>query len=331
MEPTSREKIRAVAEKALRIGTIANLAVVASALAALLLLGEHTRPTFFLLYLPLHPFAASSALLLLLALLLRAHRLSVASIVALLVALFPLMGLRVGRSREAHGPRLRLLTYNILYAKLDRSALVAQIAGAQADVIVLQASRTSFANNELKAALPGYTVQADDEFVLATKLKILDREFPYRFPDDSLVGYVRTTLEGPTGPFRVIDVHPQSARQGLMDRANLANDVEIRRRQLGAAVEAAARGTEPVIIVGDTNLPPLSAVARKALAPYRDAFDEVGAGFGYTFPAKLPWMRIDRALGGPGIRWLAVRVLPRGASDHLPVVVDFEVEPAGSR
>jgi endonuclease/exonuclease/phosphatase family metal-dependent hydrolase len=36
-------------------------------------------------------------------------------------------------------------------------------------------------------------------------------------------------------------------------------------------------------------------------------------------------MRIDRVLGSDGVRFLAVRVGPRGASDHRPLFVDLEL------
>jgi endonuclease/exonuclease/phosphatase family metal-dependent hydrolase len=80
------------------------------------------------------------------------------------------------------------------------------------------------------------------------------------------------------------------------------------------------------VIVGDTNLPPLSGIGRRRFGAFRDAFEAVGFGFGYTFPAKLPWMRIDRVLAGPGVRFLSARVGARGASDHRSLRVDLELE-----
>ena len=96
-------------------------------------------------------------------------------------------------------------------------------------------------------------------------------------------------------------------------------------RQIEAAVLAAKADGAPYVVVGDTNLPPWSSVGRRHFEGLTDAFDEVGFGFGYTFPAKKPWMRIDRALGSEGIRFLDVRVGPLGASDHRPLFVDFEI------
>ena len=79
------------------------------------------------------------------------------------------------------------------------------------------------------------------------------------------------------------------------------------------------------MIAGDTNLPTWSVLARRELSGFADAFEEAGSGFGYTFPAKRPWMRIDRVFGGPGIRFVGARVGDRGASDHRPLFVELEL------
>jgi endonuclease/exonuclease/phosphatase family metal-dependent hydrolase len=51
----------------------------------------------------------------------------------------------------------------------------------------------------------------------------------------------------------------------------------------------------------------------------------VGRGFGYTFPADqwIPWMRIDRILAGPELRFLHFEVGRRRGSDHLAVIADL--------
>jgi endonuclease/exonuclease/phosphatase family metal-dependent hydrolase len=54
-----------------------------------------------------------------------------------------------------------------------------------------------------------------------------------------------------------------------------------------------------------------------------------------TFPSVFPLVRLDRAYVGPAVRVLACTVhdtrLARLASDHLPVVVELELEPAAQR
>ena len=54
-----------------------------------------------------------------------------------------------------------------------------------------------------------------------------------------------------------------------------------------------------------------------------------------TFPSALPLLRLDRAYVGSAVRVLGCAVhdsrLARLASDHLPVLVDLEVEAAARR
>lgn len=318
---------RRLATRLLSIGVIGHLAVVVVALLLLLVASEGTRPSFFLLYLPRHPFAAAGLVLLPIALISRRRVLIALEIVAMLIALFPLMGLRVGFSRTPQHKPIRLLTYNVFYAKLDNAALANEIVGADPDVVVLQAGRTAFATL-LQTKLPGFTVRIDDEFILATRFAVSSVEAPV-WLEEGVVAAARAqyVLEGPAGAFRVINVHPVSARAGLFDREDPEIANTLRAKQITAAAEAAAQSKAPAVIAGDTNLPGLSLVSRRALQGFDDAFDEVGLGFGYTFPAKLPWMRIDRVLGGPRVRFLRYRTLPRGASDHRAVVVDFEIAP----
>jgi endonuclease/exonuclease/phosphatase family metal-dependent hydrolase len=85
----------------------------------------------------------------------------------------------------------------------------------------------------------------------------------------------------------------------------------------------------PFVIAGDTNLPPGSAIARRRFAGLHDAFADVGNGFGFTFPAKRPWMRIDRFLAASGVRFLAIRTEPLGPSDHRAVEAEIELEGGG--
>jgi endonuclease/exonuclease/phosphatase family metal-dependent hydrolase len=108
---------------------------------------------------------------------------------------------------------------------------------------------------------------------------------------------------------------------------DLAANSALRLAQLKAVADDARRSPYPVIIAGDTNLPQLSWVLRHVLSDFRDGFDEVGSGFGYTYPISRrgPWMRIDRILAGPGLRFYAFEVVEPPVSDHLAVVADLEL------
>ena len=91
---------------------------------------------------------------------------------------------------------------------------------------------------------------------------------------------------------------------------------------------------DPVLLVGDFNMQPRSRNYRQVTARLRDAHRSRNRHYQATFPSRFPTLRIDYAFVSPGIHVRAVETirtpLARIASDHLPLVVDFDVEPAFS-
>jgi endonuclease/exonuclease/phosphatase family metal-dependent hydrolase len=91
---------------------------------------------------------------------------------------------------------------------------------------------------------------------------------------------------------------------------------------------------DPVLLVGDFNTQPRSPSYRKLTKRLKDAHRSRNRHYQATFPARFPTLRIDYAFVGPGIHIETVETirtpLARIASDHLPLVVDFEVDPAFS-
>src|SRR5262249_15173174 len=141
------------------------------------------------------------------------------------------------------------------------------------------------------------------------------------------------------------NVHPLSPRdgidslrgQGFMhelesgaffrgDKHELVENTALRRAQVEAVAALAVQSTNTVIIAGDTNLPGPSRLFDAALGRWQDGFEAAGRGFGYTYPAhrRLAWMRIDRILAGPQLRFLDFEVGAGHASDHYCVWADLE-------
>lgn len=288
-----------------------------------LLLGEATRLSFILLYLPRQPVLAATIAAALLAFLLRNRALLVLEGVIALVVLFPVMGFVISGPKHAEHP-ISLVSYNVFFGKLGREALLNEVASTSADIIVLQAANDSM-GERLRERLPDRTTRQDGELVISTRFPIREVSVPERLPSGAEAMFVRYVLETPSGPLEVFNVHPFSPREALYDKGAVAQDVSRREAQIAAAVRAARSAGAPFIIAGDTNLPAMSGIARRHLGDLDDAFDEAGVGFGYTFPAKRPWMRLDRVLSGRGIRFVDVQVAPRGASDHRRLRVEFEV------
>jgi len=85
----------------------------------------------------------------------------------------------------------------------------------------------------------------------------------------------------------------------------------------------------PLILVGDFNATPHAQAYRTLAARFTDARRQApGPGLTPTFPSRLPMLAIDHVfLDGPVRATRAETAsgpLARAASDHLPLVVDFE-------
>lgn len=301
------------------------------AIAIGLLLAESTRPTFLLVYAPRWPILITGLVACGLAVWLRSRWLVGAQIATLLVAAFPVCGLRLSLpARPSHDARatLRVRTWNIYFGKLGYEAVARSLAESSADVKIVQASRDHV--SEACQRL-GFTLREDGDFAIASRYPVRAVDVPPPFADGKPRMYVRYEVETPGGRLALVAVHPYSPRHAIEDGggAALAADAELRERQIAAAVESGRASGIPFVIVGDTNLPPGSAIARRRFAGLRDAFDDVGNGFGFTFPAKRPWMRIDRFLAGDGVRFLSITTGPLGASDHRAVEAELEIVGGG--
>lgn len=299
---------------------------------AAIMIAEDTRLTFIALYAPRQPFIAVAVLALLLTPLLkpllaqRVKLLAGVQLVLCLVVLFPVMGLHLGWSRTPDGKPIRLASYNVYFGKLGRPALLDEIAAIvrDVDILFIQAPYGSLPEN-LSERIKDRRIEAYDDFIVISRLPIRELIKPKPFTEEVRAMYAGYVVETDSGPVTIYNVHPYSPRHGLFSE-EMDSNIDAREKQIDAAVEAAKAGGDPFVIIGDTNLPPLSGIGRRRLAGLTDAFEEVGFGFGYTFPAKRRWMRIDRAFGSESIRFLDFKVGPLGTSDHRPIFVSFELE-----
>lgn len=309
------------------VADLVGLAVV----LGVLLLGESSRATLLVLYAPRHPLLAASVAGLVLAPLTGSSRRRRRALVAVfavltLLVLFPVMGLTLGRERTAASARpIRIASYNVFFGKAGRAELVEEIAAMPVDLVVIQAAYGSL-GDKLRERLPDRVVKQEGELAIVSRFPVREVKVPPPLPGGTPAMFLEVVVDTPSGALRVFDLHAYSPRHALFDGKATELNVAQREAQVAACVLAARREVPPFVIVGDTNLPVLSGIAREHFAGLTDAFAEVGTGFGWTFPAKHPWMRIDRALGSEGVRFLSVRVAPRGASDHRALLVDVEVE-----
>ncbi len=124
----------------------------------------------------------------------------------------------------------------------------------------------------------------------------------------------RVTLDTPRGPLVVINTHLDPSGDDHYRRQEV--------RTVLAVAGAARAGGTPVLVGGDFNSEPGSAVQAQARAGgLRDAWGECGQGGGQTYPADSPVKRIDYLYLTGGATCAEARVLTTDASDHRPLLV----------
>lgn len=321
------------------------LGVVAGALCGI---GEAHWATTVGLYLPAVAYLLPALPCAVLALWVGPRWLWGAPILGALIALGPLMGFCWGgiRSATAGETQLRVLSYNVDSSRADKAAALEGILAADADIVLLQ--EADYGRDEwvelLRAHYP--VVEGSTQFVLASRHPVLETTEPPRIPYGDgrrSPRFLRHVLETPLGVVVLYNVHPLSPRESLGAvrgeglRRELASGRLFRgeKREVVEAntglrvlqAEAIARGvqgeTRPVIVAGDTNLPGPSPLFRRTLGSLQDGFAEVGWGFGYTFPTKFPFLRLDRILASDELRFVRVTVGCGRVSDHHCVIADL--------
>jgi len=90
---------------------------------------------------------------------------------------------------------------------------------------------------------------------------------------------------------------------------------------------ASAQAPNPVIVCGDFNDTPDSRVARKLAQTFDDSWALAGQGNGYSYPVETPHKRIDYLWVSKSTQLMVRKawVPSSRASDHLPVVAEFEL------
>ena len=271
--------------------------------------------------------------------------------VAALVLLFPVMGLVVPlphlpRPATADRPHVRVMSYNINSGAAGVGALMDEVDHYSPDVLVLV--EIGAVEELIHALKTRYrTVGGEGQFLTASRYALVSRVDPERVAyggRQRSPRFLVETLDTPLGVMTFYVVHPISPRDDLPALAGthgfrtlfgaghlIATDgpgrVEansgLREAQIRATMDLASHDPGPFVVAGDTNLPGLSRVARSYFASVTDGFTAAGAGFGYTYPTKFPWMRIDRILASRNLEFTHFEVGSSRNSDHLSVVADL--------
>jgi vancomycin resistance protein VanJ len=247
-----------------------------------------------------------------------------------LVLVIGFMDLRLGLERVAWPQVLRIMTDNVGESHVTAKTLDRLMKSEGVDVAVLQ--ECPFYDYDM--ARLGWRFYYGGDLCLVSRYPfvVLDE----RDPDEKWRrgGHEpdRFEIEAPMGRFQLLNVHLGTIRGGLEalnDRGwralpELAFNREESSIESRAARGRTARGSEPIVVAGDFNLPVESAIYRASWGDLQNTFSSCGRGFGHTKFTSLFGIRIDHVLTSDRWRCADARVLvsPYGG-DHAPLVVDL--------
>ncbi len=243
----------------------------------------------------------------------------------------------------------RILSYNVHRCqgadrRIDVGRVAAVIAALAPDIVALQ-------EVDVGRARSGGVDQAHD---LARRLGMVSRfnaamkveeelygdailtALPERLiKADALPGYAPIPQLEPRGALWVaieiapgVEVQVITTHLGLVPREQRLQAAAL----AGEAWLGAAERQGPLILVGDLNATQGTAVHRTLATRLRDAQGgrRPGGRRVATFPSAMPMLSLDHAFVSPQVTVKGVRAaasaLARRASDHLPLVMDFEIE-----
>jgi endonuclease/exonuclease/phosphatase family metal-dependent hydrolase len=234
---------------------------------------------------------------------------------------------------------LRIMTYNVhrcvgVDGKLDVGRVAAVIAQCRPDIVALQEldvcrARTGVVDQahgmgfHFHAAFQVREERYGDAILTAAPMAVIKAA---ALPGSSSI----RALE-PRGALWV-DLQVEGRRLQVLN-THLGLVPHEQRGQAAALVGphwiGGALRRDPMILLGDFNATPHASAYRTLAGSLKDA-RRMGRGVrvGATFPSRFPLLPIDHVFVSDGIRVEAVQAitapLARSASDHLPLVADFD-------
>ena len=240
----------------------------------------------------------------------------------------------------------RILTYNVhrcvgVDRRLDVGRIAAVIAHCRPDIVALQeldVGRTRTGTVDQAHAIAG---RLGMQFHFNAALQVEEERYgdailtaaPHRvIKAGPLPGLAALRALEPRGALwlelnlggRVL--HVVNTHLGLVPHEQRAQATALIGPDWTGAPRAQA---QPMILLGDYNATPYARAYRTLAAGFTDARRQApGTGQAPTFPSRLPMLAIDHVFLRGAVRALRAATfagpLARAASDHLPLIVDFE-------
>ncbi len=227
------------------------------------------------------------------------------------------------QSSVAAGEQISLISANVLMGNTDHAAVIAMIEREQPDVLFLMETDQAW-DDALASTLENYNTVLSyprDNFyglIFATNLRVTASDIVFISDDETPT--VLAELEGPTGKFFFVGLHPRPPVPGV--------DTDDRDEQIKRAALLADREISPVVAMGDFNDVAWSWTSErfKEYGKFKDP--RVGRGMLPSFDATSWWMRfpIDQFYVTDGLGLISFSRLDPIGSDHFPMKAIITVE-----
>ncbi|QES10147.1 hypothetical protein DEJ44_34010 [Streptomyces venezuelae] len=225
--------------------------------------------------------------------------------------------------KSAPGGDLTVVSHNVNQDNPDPQATVRSLIASGADIVALQELSPDTAPAYERALATTYPHHFYEGTVGLWSTRPLRNA--RALPIMPWTRALRATADTPAGPVAVYVAHLPSVRVGATGFTSGTRDEAA---GLLAGFLRAERSPR-VLVMGDFNGSTDDRGLRPLTAGMASAQSTSGEGFGLTWPASFPLVRIDQILL-KGARATGSWTLPATASDHLPVAARVDLGPGPS-
>lgn len=265
----------------------------------------------------------------------------------LLIIAYPFyrVGVSFNGPDEPKGETIKVLNYNVKWfidaTKNDYKEVLEWINNEDADILCFQeyyplkniSSRIS-QNGKYKVSMN------KDRFHVAIYSKFPIIKDGFILPEAHFNNIRYADLKVNDDTIRVYNVHlesmginpdkiqdPESIKQEYEDVKNRFVSASTNRtEQIKTLFKHVESCPYPVLIAGDFNDVPFSYNYFQFKSKFKNAFEEVGSGFGVTYNGKIPLLRIDNQFYSEGLIARSLKTVNNVYySDHFPLIGIYEI------
>lgn len=216
---------------------------------------------------------------------------------------------------------LRVVSANVQSWSVDPLLTTAELLRTNPDLILFQELWDPLQLVKIQEAMPDYLVWGDSTYfagtAIASRWPLESCQLP---PPDHCAAAILQI-----GGERILLLTLQGQKESHLSPQGLTGTLKLQRKQLAEIRQFIESIGLPVIAAGDFNAPGHAPLTQFFTSRFKDSFKEAGLGYGLTFPAALPILRLDRVLySGELGRAIECRSLHVG-TDHRAVITDLEL------